>query len=288
MLTKSLRPLLPWIPNSFSASAAPSVSLIRDVRRQTSAPITLVKEALQATSNDVAAAIKHIRRHTPKSKSHRQTFEGLVGVSTNPQQTIAAITYLGCETDFVARTPQFGDLLRSVASHILSNVGYHSAPIAKVSLSEAENLGKDPKLEAEFAATATALGENVKVLKAAIVNVSVGKSGVVAQYVHGKQGSNFGGRIGVAIVLEGEGDKNAMVEFGEKIAMHVAAMAPKGIGVDGNQRESSEEGESLLEQEMVGANDDGIRVGEYVQAWSRERGTPVKIADFVRYAVGEE
>ena len=280
---------------SYATSSASSVSLIRDLRRQTSAPISLVKEALLASENNVSEAITYIHRNTPKSKVHRSTPEGLIGVLRHLKRPLVAVTYLGCETDFVARTPQFASLLSKITSHVVENITQQQLPVPITKVGDAERVVEDSRLEEDFRNAKTALGENVKLVKAALVGVPMGRKGVVARYVHGTRGDGIGGRIGVAVVLESEFDTMELTLLGEKIAMHIAAMAPKQVHRAAREKgdlsvgDMEDKGEALMEQEMIGLEGEGeISVGDYLKKWETERDAKVEIPAFVRYAVGEE
>ena len=66
-------------------------------------------------------------------------------------------------------------------------------------------------------------------MKSAVVDVPMGTSRVVAKCVHAKRGDRYGGRIRVAVVLKGEDDEMELTGLGEKVAIHMVAMAKKDI-----------------------------------------------------------
>jgi len=68
-------------------------------------------------------------------------------------------------------------------------------------------------------------GEHVSLRRSAFVSVS---HGVVASYVHNAAAPGLG-RIGVLVALESQGQADAVLDIGHKIAMHVAAKSPSWV-----------------------------------------------------------
>ena len=67
------------------------------------------------------AAISYLRKKglaTAVKKGGRATHEGLVGSYIHAGGKIGVLVEVGCETDFVARTPQFQELVKDLAMHI--------------------------------------------------------------------------------------------------------------------------------------------------------------------------
>ncbi|MEO7027268.1 MAG: translation elongation factor Ts, partial [Caulobacteraceae bacterium] len=151
--------------------------------------------------------------------------------------------------------------------------------------------------------------------RAARFEVSPGAIGV---YVHGAlAGASDLGRIGVMVAIEGEGDRSTLRELGRNLALHVAAAAPLSLSVDdldpahvereraifteqamasgkppaviekmveGRVRKFHEES-VLLKQAYVREPD--VTIEQLVARTAKEIGAPVKVARFVRFALGE-
>ncbi|KAM0755016.1 hypothetical protein T439DRAFT_127273 [Meredithblackwellia eburnea MCA 4105] len=103
------------------------IALISKVRaRRPGTPLNLAKSALQASKNDLEAALKWIADQAAESGAAkakklegRTANEGLVGVAILADGmggvgVRAAMVEVSCETDFVARTDEFRDLLESI------------------------------------------------------------------------------------------------------------------------------------------------------------------------------
>ena len=78
-------------------------------------------KALQETNGDMENAFVALRKRGMASaakKASRTTNEGAVGTYIHAGGKIGVLVELNCESDFVARTPEFQELLRDIAMHI--------------------------------------------------------------------------------------------------------------------------------------------------------------------------
>jgi elongation factor Ts len=78
-------------------------------------------KALQEAKGDMEAAFVVLRKRGMASaakKASRTTNEGSVGTYIHAGGKIGVLVELNCESDFVARTPDFQELLRDIAMHI--------------------------------------------------------------------------------------------------------------------------------------------------------------------------
>jgi elongation factor Ts len=95
--------------------------LIRELRERTGAGIMDCKRALEEHGGDVDKAEETLREKgiaKVGSKAGRATSEGLVEAYIHAGGRIAAMVEINCETDFVARTPEFQELAHNVAMQV--------------------------------------------------------------------------------------------------------------------------------------------------------------------------
>lgn len=100
---------------------AVSTESIRELRERTGAGIMDVKRALEAADSDLAKAESALREKglaKAASKSDRATAEGVVDSYIHAGGRIGALVELNCETDFVARTPEFTELAHNLAMQV--------------------------------------------------------------------------------------------------------------------------------------------------------------------------
>ena len=98
-----------------------TATMVKELRSQSGAGIMECKSALKETSGDVESAITFLRKKglaKADKKSDRQTGDGSVGAYIHAGNKLGVMVELNCETDFVANTPDFQELIRDIAMHI--------------------------------------------------------------------------------------------------------------------------------------------------------------------------
>ncbi len=101
--------------------AGVSLESIKDLREQTSAGVMDCKNALEEADGDIAKAVELLRRKglsTAAKKASRETLEGVVDCYIHTGSRVGAIVEVNCETDFVARTPEFKELVHNLAMQV--------------------------------------------------------------------------------------------------------------------------------------------------------------------------
>lgn len=95
--------------------------LVKELREKSGAPMGDCLKALQEAKGDMEEAFVVLRKRGMASaakKASRTTNEGSVGTYIHAGGKIGVLVELNCESDFVARTPDFQELLRDIAMHI--------------------------------------------------------------------------------------------------------------------------------------------------------------------------
>jgi elongation factor Ts len=157
------------------------------------------------------------------------------------------------------------------------------------------------------------IGENMTLRRAAPLEV---KQGVVSSYVHGAV-IDGAGKMGVLVALESAGKADELAALGRQLAMHVAAANPQALDSSGldpqvvarekdvlaDKFRQQGKPEAMIEKivesglktyykevcllEQAFIHDTGKSVAQAVKEAEGKVGGPVKIAGFVRYALGE-
>ena len=100
-----------------------SAELVKELREKTGVGFMECKSALQESNGDLEAAVTILRKRGLASltkKSGRETKDGLIGAYIHNGK-IGVMLELNCETDFVARNPDFQALLKDIAMHIAAS-----------------------------------------------------------------------------------------------------------------------------------------------------------------------
>jgi len=215
------------------------------------------------------------------------------------------VVEVNSETDFVARNEQFQGLVKMIAQVAL----HTGADVEKI---KAAKVG-EATVETAIADAIATIGENMTLRRATLLEVG---KGVVSSYVHGAVVEGAG-KMGVIVALESAGKTDELAVLGKQLAMHVAAANPQALDPAGLDpavvaREKDvladkyrQQGKPdnviekivesglktyykevcLLEQAFI--HDSGKSVAQAVKEAEGKIGAPVKIAGFVRYALGE-
>lgn len=98
-----------------------SAELVRKLREETGAGMMDCKSALVEAGGNTEAARDILRKKglaAAAKKAGRAATEGVVGTYIHPGAKVGVLVEVDCETDFVAKTPEFQTLVKDVAMHI--------------------------------------------------------------------------------------------------------------------------------------------------------------------------
>jgi elongation factor Ts len=115
--------------------SAVSAAQVRELRDQTGAGMMDCKRALAESGGDLQRAIVSLREKglaAAAKRSARVASEGLVGSYIHAGGKIGVLIEVNCETDFVARTPEFQALVKDLAMQVAAAsprwVGHEEIP----------------------------------------------------------------------------------------------------------------------------------------------------------------
>jgi elongation factor Ts len=283
-----------------------TATMVKDLREKTGAGMMDCKAALNETDGDMEAAVDWLRKKglsKAAKKAGRVAAEGLIGIFVAPQK--GAMVEVNSETDFVARNDHFQGLVKMIADVALDTGG----DVDKILAAKAGSMTVADGISSAIAT----IGENITLRRAAVLSVA---HGVVASYVH-NQVSDGLGKIGVLVALESSGSADALAALGRQVAMHIASSNPLAVDASGVdpavvKREKdiladkfrqqgkpeamiekiTESGlktfykeQTLLEQPFI--FDDKKSVAQALKENEGKVGGPIKVAGYVRYALGE-
>ena len=136
-----------------------SAEMVRQLREETGAGMMDCKSALVEAKGDVESARQILRKKglaAAAKKAGRAASEGVVAAYIHaPDDRVGALVEVNCETDFVARTPEFKTLARNIAMHIAAASPAVPLYVAKEEV-PAEALAKEKEI---YKAQAAAQGK---------------------------------------------------------------------------------------------------------------------------------
>ena len=285
-----------------------TAALVKELRDKTMAGMMDCKRALADTDGDIEAAVDWLRKKglaAAAKKAGRVAAEGLIGVATADKA--GAVVEVNSETDFVARNELFQDFVRRVAQLAVA------ADRDVEALKGASFAGNGKTVEGELTDLIGRIGENMVVRR--VARLAVGQ-GHVASYVHNAISPGLG-KIGVLVALESTASEDVLAPLVRQLAMHVAAANPQYLDQSsvpaaaldreravlreqaGTTGKSADIVEKMVEGRLRKFYEDSVlldqvyvidgesRISKVVEAAAKSAGAPIKIAAFVRFALGE-
>jgi elongation factor Ts len=144
--------------------------LVKELREKSGAPMGDCLKALQESKGQMEEAFVILRKRgmaSAQKKASRSTNEGAVGQYIHAGGKIGVIVEVNCESDFVARTEDFQDLLKDIAMHIAATDPRY---IRKEDVTE-EDLNREKEI---YRAQTAAMGKPANVVEK-IVEGKMGK-----------------------------------------------------------------------------------------------------------------
>lgn len=287
------------------ATMAITADMVKKLRDQTGAGMMDCKAALAEANGDFDEATTILRKKglaTAAKKAGRMTNEGLIGNRLSADRATGTLVEVNCESDFVARTDDFKQLIDDVLTEI-----------EKAGDAATQTWLEDPNgpVKKRVAITIGKLGENMAVPRF----VRYAGRGYVGQYIH------MGGKIGVQVEFAGVtpaiAGREAFATLVKEVAMQVAAASPAYVSRDAvpadvlekeraiyrAQMESSGKPANVLDKIVEGKlgsyyaqvvlpdqpsiRDPKMTVKQVIDAAAKALGANVTVTRFARLKVGE-
>jgi elongation factor Ts len=278
--------------------------MVKELRERTGAGILDCKKTLQETQGDMARAIELLREKglaRAAKKAGREAKEGLIETLTDDSGNKGVMVEVNCETDFVARTPDFKVLAHEVAVQVAGA----NPPYAKP-----EDLPSSAAMQAAIAK----LGEHIQVRRFVRYELD-GKPGLVETYTHA------GGRVAVMVELGASGAAAAgQADFkalAHDIALQIAAANPRYVRTEDvpaelvnqerniyrSQLAEEKKPANVIEQIVKGKlqkyyeeacllnqpfiRDDKVKINDLLKQTAARAGGNIEVRRFARYELGD-
>jgi elongation factor Ts len=285
-----------------------TAGLVKELREKTGAGMMDCKRALAETSGDIEAAVDWLRKKglsAAAKRAGRVAAEGLIGVAT--RGPTGAVVEVNSETDFVARNQAFQSFVRTLSQLALDGQD------GLASLKATDYPGTGRSVEDEQTHLISTIGENIVLRR--VKRLATPQGGVFS-YVHNSLAPGLG-RIGVLVTLASSAPAEPLAELGKQLAMHIAAANPLYLDIASvPQAALDREREVLREQARASGKPDAVvdrmvegrlrkfyeevvlleqifvvdqdtKIAKVVEQAGKAAGTPIRIASFVRFALGE-
>lgn len=283
------------------------VKLVKELRDRTGAGFMNAKRALEEAGGDLDKALDILRTRglaQADKKLDREAKEGKIGMWLSGDRKKGVILELNSETDFVARTEDFGKLLSSLIRTVAETGPSDLAELLELPLPDYGNRKAQDVIKEHVAR----IGENIRVKRFALYTAEPGA--IVDIYIHP------GDMLGVILAMEAP-DGQKSLEVAHNIAMQIAAMEPISVSREDLQPEVIEKEKEIYRQQAIEQGkpekvldrivegrlktfyeervlieqsyirEQGMTVADYLAAASKELGASIKVLRFARFKVGE-
>ena len=189
-----------------------SAKVVMDLRGRTGCGMMDCKKALAACDGDIEKAIDYLREKglaKAAKKQSRIAAEGVVGAYICEKCGAGALVEVNCETDFVANTPEFKDMVQTVAKTIVVDNPVDVEALLNCKVADSEQTVNELITE-----KVAKIGEKITVRRFARYD-----KGIVDSYIH------MGGKVGVLVQAEGE-INDTVKEVLHDVALQIAAASP--------------------------------------------------------------
>ena len=98
-----------------------TATLVKELRDRTGAGMMECKKALSQANGDIDAAVVVLRKQgiaSAEKKTSRSTKQGMIGTYVHPGGQLGVMLEVNCESDFVARTDDFQELVKDLAMQV--------------------------------------------------------------------------------------------------------------------------------------------------------------------------
>ena len=283
---------------------------VKKLRDQTGAGMMECKTALTEANGNFEEANLVLRKRglaSAAKKAGRAMEQGLIGHRVSADHRSGILVEVTCESDFVARTPDFQQLVEDVITEIERAGG---------TATDAWLKDPDGPIQKRVAAGIAKLGENMAVSRF-VRFAGQAPTSYVGQYIHKADG----GKTGVQVEFSGADPKvagqEAFLTLVNEIAMQIAAAIPSYVARTAVPPDVIEREKSIYRAQMEGSGkpaqvidkiiegklgsfysqvvlpdqpyirDPKMTVADVLAAATKTLGTPVAVTRFVRLKVGE-
>ena len=284
---------------------------VAELRQKTGAGMMECKNALTEANGNLERAGEILRQKglvAAAKKAEKTALEGIVTSKISSDKKNGVILELNTQTDFVAKNELFLELSKNLLDIVLTNKHKNVDEILKIKF--------NGTLVSELISSKIAtIGENIQLRRFELFHLN-NENGVVGTYIH-----PVGNKIGVLVKLTASSNSSSgeLEELARNIAMHIAASQPQAEYIDKTQipketienekriemgkedlaKKPKEIAEKivqgrldkilsqrcLLDQPYI--KDQTVTIEKLINEKGKQLNTNIKIAQFIRYNVGE-
>jgi elongation factor Ts len=280
-----------------------SAAQVNELRKKTGAGMMDCKKALEESNGDFEKAIEYLRKKgaaIAAKRAEKTANEGVIATKVSDDNKYGVIVEVNCETDFVAKSEDFSNLVNQVVSKAFDS---------RV-MSIDQLLEKNPEVNTLVNEVMGKVGEKTEIRRLASFQVD---NGYVVDYIH------MGSKLGVLLKFENVNSSDSdLASLAKDISMQIAAMNPicvyrEQVPTDLIEKEmeiykelARKEGkpENILEKiaqgrlnkfyqenclvEQTFVKDNSKSISDLISEYNKKNNKEIKISEFKRFHLGDE
>jgi len=280
-----------------------SAAQVNELRKKTGAGMMDCKKALEESNGDFEKAIEYLRKKgaaIAAKRAEKTANEGVIATKVSDDNKYGVIVEVNCETDFVAKSEDFSNLVNQVVSKAFDS---------RV-MSIDQLLEKNPEVNTLVNEVMGKVGEKTEIRRLASFQVD---NGYVVDYIH------MGSKLGVLLKFENVNSSDSdLASLAKDISMQIAAMNPicvyrEQVPSDLIEKEmeiykelARKEGkpENILEKiaqgrlnkfyqenclvEQTFVKDNSKSISDLISEYNKKNNKEIKISEFKRFHLGDE
>ena len=274
---------------------------VKKLREITGVGFKDCKIAIEENNGDIDKSIEFLRKKgiaKASKKMQRNASEGLVLVYDKNGEI--SVIEINSETDFVAKNKDFLNFSKEISKINFEMLG----DLEKIQTSKMNN---GTTVKDNLISLISKIGEKITIRRSKFFDNKNGKNYF---YLHSSTEKNIG-KIASIVKLSNCDDK----EFGQKLAMHIAASSPLAIDESGIKKEVLNKEREIIKAELINSGKEGDmvekiskgKINKFIsdntllnQIWimdpkkkvsdilkEKKNNNEINIIDFIRFKVGE-
>ena len=264
---------------------------VKRLRELTGVGFKDCKNAIDETNGDIEKSIEFLRKKgiaKANKKMERVAADGLISICEEKNKF--SIIEVNSETDFVAKNNEFIKFVEEISKLALLNSG----KMNDILVAKMEN---KKNVKDNLVSVISKIGEKISLRRSDCVESDKFMN---FSYMHSTVKKNLG-KIGVLLSLETKIKKEKLLDFGKKLAMHIAASSPLTIDKDTLDQSLLKKEKEIITEELKNSGKDNKIIDKIVlgklnkfvadntllnQEWIME--PKKKVKDIIKEVAGKE
>ena len=222
------------------------IEKIKKLRSLSGAGFKDCNSALDESKGDIEKAVEILRIKgisKASKKMSRTANEGVIAITGNGKSS--SILEINCETDFVAKNDDFITFVKEISD-------INNEVISNKEKLLSSNMKNGKTVDENLLALISKIGEKITIGRSKTLK---NDNCQIYKYHHTIVKDNLS-KLGVIVSVKSNESTDKCNDFGKKLSMHIAAMNPLSIDIDGIDQNILKKEEELISEELKSSGKD--------------------------------